>query len=195
MNEQDQVAPPVTKVRYNTDEQGRTFRTPPDGQSQHVSTLLEGDVVEYVSLETKKYAPGILSHLKAYLLPQGRQVKETRVAGQAPAADTEASPAPSPSEPAPAPVVVAKPAQEGIPPPPPLDRMLGDKTPAYVQWLRTYHPEEFRRRYGVMQGGQEVEFTTKEKQVGPNGRLVETSVRKRGLVAARKTCITHTLNT
>jgi hypothetical protein len=30
---------------------------------------------------------------------------------------------------------------------PDLDPMLGDKTPAYVEWLRDNDPEEFARRY------------------------------------------------
>lgn len=31
--------------------------------------------------------------------------------------------------------------------PPDMDPMLGDKTPAYVEWLRDNAPVEFRRRY------------------------------------------------
>ena len=31
--------------------------------------------------------------------------------------------------------------------PPELDPMLGDKTPAYVEWLRDNAPVEFHRRY------------------------------------------------
>lgn len=31
--------------------------------------------------------------------------------------------------------------------PPEMDPMLGDKTPAYVEWLRDNAPVEFQRRY------------------------------------------------
>lgn len=31
--------------------------------------------------------------------------------------------------------------------PPKLDPMLGDKTPAYVEWLKENDPAEFERRY------------------------------------------------
>lgn len=31
--------------------------------------------------------------------------------------------------------------------PPELDPLLGDKTPAYVEWLRDNAPVEFQRRY------------------------------------------------
>lgn len=53
--------------------------------------------------------------------------------------DTAEPPQPAkPSEPsAPAPV----------PPPPPTDPRLGDKTPAFVEWVRDHDPEEFARRY------------------------------------------------
>jgi hypothetical protein len=34
-----------------------------------------------------------------------------------------------------------------IPPQPELDPMLGDKTHAYVEWLRDYHPEQFKTQY------------------------------------------------
>lgn len=34
-----------------------------------------------------------------------------------------------------------------IPPAPEMEQMLGDKTPAYVEWMRDHHPEEFAIRY------------------------------------------------
>jgi hypothetical protein len=37
--------------------------------------------------------------------------------------------------------------KKDIPPQPEIDPMLGDKTFAYVEWLRDYHPEEFQSRY------------------------------------------------
>jgi hypothetical protein len=38
---------------------------------------------------------------------------------------------------------------EEIPPPPALDPQAGDKTPAYVEWLRQYHPEEYVARFST----------------------------------------------
>lgn len=35
--------------------------------------------------------------------------------------------------------------------PPEMDPMLGDKTPAYVEWLRDNAPVEFHRRYAGRQ--------------------------------------------
>lgn len=34
-----------------------------------------------------------------------------------------------------------------IPPQPEMDPMLGDKTPAFVEWLRDYQPEQFKSQY------------------------------------------------
>lgn len=34
-----------------------------------------------------------------------------------------------------------------IPPCPPADPLMGDKTPAVVEWYRDYKPEEFQSRY------------------------------------------------
>ena len=34
-----------------------------------------------------------------------------------------------------------------IPPPPPMDPKLGDKTPAYIQWFMKTHPDKFMTRY------------------------------------------------
>ena len=41
----------------------------------------------------------------------------------------------------------SKPAPKHIPPAPEMEQMLGDKTPAYVEWMRDHHPEEFAIRY------------------------------------------------
>lgn len=40
-------------------------------------------------------------------------------------------------------------ARAGEPPPPKRDKMLGDKTPAYVRWLYKWRPQRFYARYGV----------------------------------------------
>jgi hypothetical protein len=56
----------------------------------------------------------------------------------------EAKP-PVQAEPAPPPVAVAP---GEVPPPPALDKMQGIKTPAYVAWLKRYHPEEYKQKFG-----------------------------------------------
>lgn len=39
------------------------------------------------------------------------------------------------------------PEDSAIPPAPEMDPAHGDKTPAFVEWLREYHPEKFKARY------------------------------------------------
>lgn len=38
-------------------------------------------------------------------------------------------------------------AEDGIPEPPPCEPSLGDLTPAYIEWARKYHKEDFEARY------------------------------------------------
>ena len=38
-------------------------------------------------------------------------------------------------------------ASSQAPPAPPQDPRLGDKTPAYMEWLGHYHPDEYKKRY------------------------------------------------
>jgi hypothetical protein len=37
--------------------------------------------------------------------------------------------------------------KEEIPSAPEMDPRMGDKTPAYMEWLAKYNPEEFKKRY------------------------------------------------
>ena len=37
--------------------------------------------------------------------------------------------------------------QQAIPPAPPMDPAMGDKTPAYARWVRDYRPEQFATQY------------------------------------------------
>lgn len=39
--------------------------------------------------------------------------------------------------------------RNGCPPPPAKNPQFGDKTPAFVDWLKKYRPDEFTARYGV----------------------------------------------
>lgn len=56
---------------------------------------------------------------------------------------TEPAAAPEAPKPEPKPEALTKSPTE----PPALDPTLGDKTPAYVEWLRDNKPKEFEKRY------------------------------------------------
>lgn len=47
---------------------------------------------------------------------------------------------------------MAKKTENNIPPRPAMDPEKGDKTPALVEWLAKYAPEEFSERYGRGEG-------------------------------------------
>lgn len=55
-----------------------------------------------------------------------------------------------------------------IPPQPELDLMLGDKTRAYVEWLRDFYPEQFVTQYANR--------TTHLGFVTESGEIVNTPV-------------------
>jgi hypothetical protein len=55
-----------------------------------------------------------------------------------------------------------------IPPQPELDLMLGDKTHAYVEWMRDYHPDQFKTQYANR--------TTHLGFVTEDGEIVNTPV-------------------
>lgn len=77
-----------------------------------------------------------------------------------------------------------------IPPPPLKNKRDGDKTEAYVEWLKQYKPEEFNAKYGVTGQG----FVTKTRKVpDPEipGRFTAESYRVPALLARRKTHLTE----
>jgi len=76
-----------------------------------------------------------------------------------------------------------------IPPAPKQTIEAGDKTPAYVEWLRKYKPEEYAVRYGIRGEGmiQSVHYTKDEK----TGKRIAHVTEKSALIADRKTHLTE----
>lgn len=152
-------------VTYKTEDDGRTFRIPPDGVAEQVSTIDEGGNVTYLNEAAKRRAPAIMRHYRTI----GRAVSGTSLAEVA---------------------VVTVPAvmpETAIPPRPAMDPRFGDKTPALVEWLRRYAPEEFKERFGVIGEG---EYQVRERLAGKT-RINTITSTKRGLLARRKTHLTN----
>lgn len=79
---------------------------------------------------------------------------------------------------------------ENIPPPPMRNKRDGDKTPAYVEWLQRYKPDEFNERYGIIGPGS----VTKYKKVPHKeiaGRYHREPYQKKALLGRRKTHLTE----
>lgn len=53
----------------------------------------------------------------------------------------------------------------GCPRPPKKNPRFGDKTPAYVEWLKAYRPDAYEARYGVVQRDKSFRKTTRDGQV------------------------------
>lgn len=98
----------------------------------------------------------------------------------------------------------------GEPPPPKKNKMLGDKTPEYVKWLKRWRPQAFYARYGVlldsngepqiaecfrMEQGLLKPAGAKPLEIGDRAQdaLGQTITEKEdGILAMRATCLTFT---
>lgn len=80
------------------------------------------------------------------------------------------------------------PVVETNPPPAPSTKKDGDKTPAYVEWLLRYKPDEFAKKYGVMRIGR---VKREEPTIDPNtNKLVKRKWEETGVISKRKTHLT-----
>jgi len=63
------------------------------------------------------------------------------------------------------------PPPQDVPPAPEMDPRLGDKTPAYMEWLATFYPEDFKKRYaGRKVMGERMPPTIAEAKVPKEGK-------------------------
>jgi hypothetical protein len=76
-----------------------------------------------------------------------------------------------------------------IPPAPKQTIEAGDKTPAFVEWMKRYKPEEYAIRYGIRGEGeiQQVHYTKNEK----TGKREAHVTTKTAMIADRKTHLTE----
>lgn len=74
----------------------------------------------------------------------------------------------------------------GCPPPPKKNPQFGDKTPNYVEWLKTYRPDKFASKYGVKGKGQVPVF-----KVNPETGIEEHVGYREADMAIRKTHLTE----
>jgi len=94
----------------------------------------------------------------------------------------------------------ADPVSDSIPKRPKMDKLMGDKTPAVVDWYRQYKPNEFLTRYGVY----DQRYTGPVKEIVNDyivnsagkeefrGTIAKPSSVVDALVAERKTHVTFT---
>jgi hypothetical protein len=155
-----QVEQTAPSIVYSVSDDGQVIRTDKDG-AVHVATLKEGNVL--VLLEAwEKLRPAIVRHLNA----NGKTPTAIYREGDEPEAK----------------------AKREIPPMPPKDWLMGDKTPAVVEWYRKYKPEEYRARYGILGNG----TVTKYRKV-PNarGELTTEAYETDAVISRRKTHLTE----
>lgn len=69
------------------------------------------------------------------------------IGGERPTFDIEPANDGGSSQDAPKPKAPKKGESDAVPPAPPRDPQLGDRTPAYVEWFYQYHPKEAAEHY------------------------------------------------
>lgn len=55
--------------------------------------------------------------------------------------------------------------RKGIAPPPKKNPQFGDKTPAYVEWLKEHRPEKYRAKFGIEREAEKVPVSDDEGNV------------------------------
>jgi len=162
-------------ARYSIDADGVISRTAAGEPTQTMGVFDKTTgVLTYASPEAKTKGPAILAFLKQAGLSVTAKVDGWTPGETAPEQAPEQAP------------INEEPAAQGIPPAPELDPQLGDKTPAYVEWLARYKPEEFRQRFGVIGEG----TVPKRSVVVRAGKRVIETVRVPALLARRVTHMT-----
>lgn len=80
--------------------------------------------------------------------------------------------------------------RNGCPQPPKKNPQFGDKTPAYVEWLKQYRPDKFKAKYGVKGKGQVAVFKKNEE----TGETEHVGYKEADM-AERKTHLTEKIET
>lgn len=179
------------------DEAGKLHR-----QGVHIATLNEANELEWTNPEHKKFA----ARVTRWLAEKAKEEEAQAHAGNgAPEATTKLTPeqqdaADQKGIEAEAKRQTAKAdaantddkafaQRNGCPPPPKKNPQFGDKTPAYVEWLKEHRPSVFKERFGVQRKGKVAVI-----EAGPHGEDVVVGYRDADM-ATRKTHLTEKIAT
>lgn len=152
---------PKSKVSYTFDETSREI-TRTDANGPQVLATINDKVLEYASMDTKKFHPAVVR----FLNEEGIKFESIYIKGQKKDVVDE----------------------KDIPKPPKKTIEQGDKTPAYVEWMKQYKPEEYKARYGIIGKGT---VTKIEYGVNQHNRPTKRSYKTEALLATRKTHLTE----
>jgi hypothetical protein len=159
MSAPDQKAPEIV---YAFGEDGQITRTDKDSTIQ-VATLKDGNVLVLVP-EWQKFRPAVVRWLNA----QDKTPSAIYLDGDEP--DPKAK-------------------KKDIPPAPKKDPRFGDKTPAFVEWMKRYKPEEYRALYGIKGTGTVTKY--REEFDPKQGGRIRVPYEVEATIALRKTHLTE----
>jgi hypothetical protein len=176
-------------IEYSIEEDGRIFRD--DGTGPIIVATKTEKGVEYYE-GAKRFAPGVQKFLREEFPPE--ESAKDQASGSGPLSPKEFTVEDAQAllrEKGLLPVVPQAKTDTlpwrtdaSIPPAPELDKMDGDKTPAYVDWVERYHPEVYLILYRIEGPGL---VTKKRSAFDKNGRPIVESYTESAILAGRKT--------
>jgi hypothetical protein len=159
------TVPAAQAVQYSRDTDGNIFRTEAEGSPQHLATIVDGIVTVLAGAE--KYVPRIVR----YLDDVGEEVLDMVFAHGA------------------APVIAGVTEGESIPPAPAQTIRDGDKTPAFVEWLKKYHPDKYATKFGIIGPGTVTKWAESKEPI--TGKPIRTPYTETAILSHRKTHLTE----
>jgi len=163
----------ASTVSYSINDKGQVVRTDHKGDLV-LATLDEAGGLAYESKATRKLHPAVIRYLNDEKIPFNADLVTTKADDKAEAetlddehtAEFNAS----------------------IPKPPKKTPEQGDKTPRYVEWLKTHKPKTYRQKYGIVGSGT---VTKWRDTLDERGRPTKVSYQVQAILSARKTHLTE----
>lgn len=189
-------------IEYKMFGSGEVFRIDhDDGGKKTLMAKHDGENLIFESANTRRFLPRVAAYLKS------SKISYKEIYTKAEGTETEAAQPPPIAPPnTPAPIAPAEvvtenfdpnfqvegqqPPAEIIPPPPLMNKRDGDKTKAYVEWMKRYKPEEYEERYGIIGQGTVTKFNRVPHPEIP-GRYHREPYQKPALLARRKIHLTE----
>lgn len=165
-------------VVYSIDDDSREIsRKKGDSAPVVLATLTPAGGIHYVSAETRKMHPQVVRFLtdeKIEFNPDGVTVDDSELESKDTDIDDEHT----------------EEYNASIPSPPKKTIESGDKTPAYVDWLRKHKPKTYAQKYGIVGEGQVTKYLPAQDE---RGRPTLKAVTSEAILARRKTHRTEKL--
>lgn len=168
----------ASDVVYSINDDRQIVRTKGESAGVVLATLTEANGLEYVDAQTRKMHPQVVRFLAdekiSFNADAVTVAGDTELESQDTDIDSEHTPEYNAS----------------IPQPPKKTIESGDKTPAYVDWLRKFKPKTYAQKYGIVGEGQVTRYLPSQDA---RGRPTLTPKTEDAILSRRKTHRTEKL--